>query len=52
MDLAFWMLLALAATMLCATLNARRIGNEGRDVVLMAVITGVLGLGSVAAAIF
>jgi hypothetical protein len=52
MDTTFWMLLALAATLLYATLHSRRMGNEGRDVALLAVIAGALGLGSVAAAVF
>ena len=51
MDTAFWTLLALAATLLYATLHARRMGNESRDVALLATITGALSVGAVAAAV-
>jgi hypothetical protein len=51
MDTTFWVLLVLSLTMLGVTWPARRIGNEGRDVALLGVVAGLLGAGSVAAAV-
>jgi hypothetical protein len=51
MDTMFWVLLSLAVTMLGVTWHALRIGNERRDVVMLGVIAGLLGAGSVAAAV-
>jgi hypothetical protein len=48
---AFWILATLAATMLGVTWHAHRIGNERRDVVLLGIFAGLLGAGSVAAAV-
>jgi hypothetical protein len=51
MDSIFWMLLALTVTMSGVTWHSRRLGNEGRDVALLASVAGLLGLGSIAAAV-
>ena len=40
------LLIVLALTMLSVTWQAHRLGNERRDVTCLAVISGLLGLGS------
>jgi hypothetical protein len=50
MDTIFWVLLTLAVTLLGATWHAHRIGNERRDVALLGLFAGLIGVGSLASA--
>lgn len=51
MDTFTLLLVASALAMLGVTWHARRLGNERRDVALLATISGLLGLGSMLSAI-
>lgn len=51
MDTYFRILLMPAVAMAGVTLQAYRIGNERRDVVALGAISGLLGVGSVLAAV-
>lgn len=51
MDTLTLLLIGLALTMLGVTWQAHRLGNERRDVAFLAVISGLLGLGSTVSAI-
>jgi uncharacterized membrane protein YadS len=50
MDITLFFLLTLSATLLGASWHAHRIGNERRDVALLAGIGSLLGAGALAAA--
>ena len=51
MDTTTTLLLVLTLVMLGVTWQARRLGNEGRDVALLAVTTSLLGAGSIVSAV-
>ena len=51
MDTAVLLLAISTATMFAVTLHAWRLGNEKGDVALLAVIGGLCGVGTAAAAI-
>jgi hypothetical protein len=51
MDTTFWLLLALALTMVGVTWHAHRIGNEPRDVKLLGAIAALLCTGTAVAAL-
>lgn len=51
MDTLTTLLLVIALVLLAAAWQARRLGNDWRDVALMAGTSGVLGAGSVAVAV-
>lgn len=51
MDTVTTLLLVLALVLLVVTWQAKRLGNEWRDVALLASVSGMLGAGSVAVAV-
>lgn len=52
MENAFWLVLALAVTAAGVAWQAHRMGNERRDVALLCVVAGVLGVSSGLVAVF
>ncbi|MBH1987514.1 MAG: hypothetical protein I8H76_09365 [Burkholderiales bacterium] len=51
MDTSTLMLAALTFCLVGATLHARRLGNERRDVMLLGVFSGLMGSGTAISAI-
>jgi uncharacterized membrane protein YadS len=51
MDTRVLILALLTVTMVAVTFNARRLGNEKRDVALLGAIGGLCGVGTAVAAI-
>lgn len=51
MDNTTTLLILLALVMLGVTWQARRLGNERRDIAFLAITTGLLGAGSTVSAI-
>ncbi len=51
LDLVTSLLIVLATALVCATWEARRHGNDKRDVALLAVLSSVFGVGSAATAV-
>jgi uncharacterized membrane protein YadS len=51
MDTAVLLLAIMTATMFAVTFNAWRLGNERRDVALLAAVGGLCGVGTAVAAI-
>lgn len=51
LDVLTTVLIVLAAALLVATWEARRHGNDKRDIAMLATLSGVFGVGSAATAL-